>query len=322
MEVSSHGIAMGRLRGCRFAVRVLTGIGHDHLDFHGDFDRYVATKLDWLLETRDDAGAVVAPIDQPHGRRVIAALGDRATSFGFDAGAAVHVQSLTLDDRSSRGVLATPAGALAFDVPLTGRHNIRNVMAAVAVALRMEISLDDVARGLARCPAVPGRLEEVPNRGGARIFVDYAHTPDALEAVLGSLRELARGRLIAVFGCGGDRDPSKRPVMAEIGHRLADLVVLTSDNPRSEPPAQILADMTRGLPAGPLHSVIVEPDRREAIRHAIELACATDIVIVAGKGHETYQIVGSREHPFDDRQVIRELVRTAARPAGAGAPCP
>ncbi|MEL7103865.1 MAG: UDP-N-acetylmuramoyl-L-alanyl-D-glutamate--2,6-diaminopimelate ligase [Pseudomonadota bacterium] len=309
MEVTSHGISMGRVNDCPFKIRILTGIGHDHLDYHKTVAAYAATKVNWMLEALPNLGEfVVAPVDDPFAKEILERFGDRAASFGFSENATIHPVSIDLHESGIRGTLSTPCGDVDFTSPLIGRHNLRNVMAAVAASVFLEIPLPDIAQGLANISVVPGRLEPIENDRGFTILVDYAHTPDALEAMLSSVREFAKGRLALVLGCGGDRDTSKRPIMARIASEKAEFVVLTTDNARSEPPERILFEMKKGLASRAGSESITELDRREAIRQALRWARRGDVVIIAGKGHESVQVLDGREFYFDDRQVIREIL--------------
>jgi len=316
MEVSSQAIAMDRVKSCRIPIRVLTGVGHDHLDYHGDMESYAATKVDWILEGLNDTtgGGVVCPIDDPYAHAIISKQDNRIFTFGFRPEGTIHPTSLVLGEHGSHGSLSTPFGSLPFETSLLGKHNVRNVMAAVGAALHLNIPLAAISAGLAGCKTVPGRLQEVPHHHGFRVLIDFAHTPDALEAMLRSVRELTNGKVIAVFGCHSpyrllnNRRDTKRKMMAKIGYECADISVLTSDNPRYEVPLDILSEMEEGLPRIQPANVIIEPERRKAIYQALVLASPGDVVIICGKGHEKYQIIGERQFPFDDAQVAAELL--------------
>jgi UDP-N-acetylmuramyl-tripeptide synthetase len=245
---------------------------------------------------------------------------------GREADNAVHPESVTIGLDGIAGSLATPLGRLEFRSPLTGAHNLENILCAVGAAAALGVEPRAVVRGIAALEAVPGRLERIPDPAGRYLYVDFAHTPDALRHALTTLRALGGGRLICVFGCGGDRDRAKRPVMGEIVARLGDLALVTSDNPRSEDPGAIIEEILPGvrrhcgriLTAGALadgwegKACAVEADRRKAIALALAAARPGDTVLVAGKGHETYQIVGDRRLPFDDRRVVREALEEIA----------
>lgn len=296
-EVSSIGLAARRVDATRFAVAVYTNLSRDHLDYHGTMASYAAAKE--RLFTEFAPGRAIVPHEGP-----VTPPADTPTwTFGLSGGD-LAPRTLELDTSGSRGIVTTPLGDLNLDLALVGAFNVENALAAAGAALAVGVPLQDVERGLASLDVVPGRLEPVPTRREIDVLVDYAHTPDALRAVLAGLRPLTRGRLICVFGCGGDRDAGKRPEMGRTATEGADLVVATSDNPRSEDPLQILADIQPGLD----HRAHVEVDRRRAIHHAIDLARPGDVVLIAGKGHEVTQEIAGRKHPFDDRQVALEVL--------------
>jgi UDP-N-acetylmuramoyl-L-alanyl-D-glutamate--2,6-diaminopimelate ligase len=290
MEVSSHALALNRVDHVRFAVAALTNITRDHLDFHGTFERYVAAKRRLF----DLAPRAVLNLDDASGAAFARGLRG-ATTYAIDAEAELRATDVQLDGDGSTFQL----GALRVTVALPGRFNVRNALAAFGVGRALGIDDVTIVSGLATTRAVPGRMERI-GAFGIDAIVDYAHTPDALENVLLAARETTRGNLIVVFGCGGDRDPGKRTQMGEIAARLADRVIVTSDNPRSEDPLQIAKSIANGF-----ERTDIVLDRRAAIRRAIVQAQAGDTVIVAGKGHETYQIVGDETRPFDDRDEVR-----------------
>ncbi len=303
MEVSSHALALGRVDDVRFRVGALTNVTRDHLDFHGTLERYVAAKRRLF----DLAPAAVLNLDDPAGARFageLAACGGAPITYAIDAPAALRATELRLDGEGSR----FRVGAREVVLGLPGRFNVRNGLAALGIARALGIADEPALRGLAAARAVPGRMERI-GAFGIDAIVDYAHTPDALENVLRAVRETTRGRLTVVFGCGGDRDPGKRAEMGGLAGRLADRVIVTSDNPRGEDPlaiARAVAD-----PWG----LEIELDRRTAIRRAIAAARPGDAVVVAGKGHETYQIVGPDTHPFDDRDEVRAAFAQRAEAA-------
>jgi UDP-N-acetylmuramoyl-L-alanyl-D-glutamate--2,6-diaminopimelate ligase len=290
MEVSSHALALHRIDHVRFAAAALTNITRDHLDFHGTFERYVAAKRRLF----DLAPVAVLNVDDPSGAAFAREL-PGAITYAIDAPAQLRATSVQLDgDGSTFEVAGLPAS-----VALPGRFNVRNGLAAFGIGRALGIDDATIVRGLAATRAVPGRMERIA-AFGIDAIVDYAHTPDALENVLRAARETTRGNLIVVFGCGGDRDPGKRVQMGEIAARLADHVIVTSDNPRSEDPLEIARSIANGF-----ERTDIVLDRRAAIRRAIVQAQAGDTVLVAGKGHETYQIVGDATRPFDDRDEVR-----------------
>jgi UDP-N-acetylmuramoyl-L-alanyl-D-glutamate--2,6-diaminopimelate ligase len=299
MEVSSHALALHRVDHVAFDIAVLTNVTRDHLDFHGTMERYVAAKRR-LFDLAQDA---VINDDDPSGAKIsteLAASSKTVTGYSIDAEphGGLRVTNLRLaGDGSTFTVDLDPPAE--FTINLPGRFNVRNALAALGVGLRAGVSVEDIRRGLAATRAVPGRMERI-GAFGIDAIVDYAHTPDALENVLQAARETTRGDLIVVFGCGGDRDPGKRTQMGEIAARIADRVIVTSDNPRSEDPLTIARTIANGY-----ERTDIELDRRDAIRRAIDEAKAGDTVVVAGKGHETYQIVGDQSRPFDDRDEVR-----------------
>ena len=303
MEVSSHAMALHRVDGTRFDVAAFTNLGQDHLDFHGTTEAYFRAKAR-LFEPSFSDRAVIN-IDDPHGRL----LGDT-----------VRIPAVTVGLGEVRDLTHEPWGSsftwrgTDFRVPLAGSHNASNALVAAAVLASLGIDESVAAAGIAATPVVPGRFERVDHPGAISAVVDYAHTPDAMEAVLRAARERTEGEVIVVFGCGGDRDARKRPIMGRVAAELADLVVLTTDNPRSEPPAAIIEDVKRGVPAP--DAVLVVPDRAEAIDAAIARAHPDDLVVIAGKGHETTQIIGDRVLEFDDRdQARRSMDARAGRDA-------
>ncbi|WP_430228231.1 UDP-N-acetylmuramoyl-L-alanyl-D-glutamate--2,6-diaminopimelate ligase [Nocardioides coralli] len=305
MEVSSHALVMGRVDGVVFDVAVFTNLGRDHLDFHADLEDYFAAKASLFTPERARRGLV--NVDDAHGRRLLAEATIPLRTFstrGDDAD--WWVTDVELSATGSRFVVHGPDGFRAESgVPLPGDFNVANALAAIAGCSEAGLPAADVAGAMAAGAGVPGRLERVEAGQDFAVVVDYAHKPDAVESALATLRPLTEGRLIVVIGAGGDRDPGKRPVMGEIAGRLADVVVVTDDNPRSEDPAAIRAALLEGTRGGPAQALEVG-DRREAIRCALERAEAGDIVLIAGKGHETGQEVAGQVHPFDDRDVARE----------------
>jgi UDP-N-acetylmuramoyl-L-alanyl-D-glutamate--2,6-diaminopimelate ligase len=331
-EVSSIGLAEERVDALSFRACVFTNLGRDHLDYHGTQEKYFAAKLRLFSEliaksTWPDAVAVVRG-DDPFGRRVLETVKGRKVSFGLERGLDVHPLSYSAGTDGIRASVAALDKRIEVRSPLLGEINLLNVLGASAVSVALGIETDVVAEGLRRCPGAPGRLEAVPGPPGVTVLVDYAHKPDALEAVLRALRALRPRRVVCVFGCGGDRDRGKRPLMGEIAGRMADLAILTSDNPRSEDPLAIIAEVEAGLTAAGLGSVarheagrapgyLVEPDRRAAIALALEVAAPGDIVVIAGKGHEDYQLVAGRRLDFDDRAVVRALVAERGHVRGA-----
>jgi UDP-N-acetylmuramoyl-L-alanyl-D-glutamate--2,6-diaminopimelate ligase len=327
MEVSSHALVQERVRGVDFDVALFTNLSRDHLDYHSDMDDYFSAKrrlfTDFLKVSAKPNKAAVVYGGDPKGAELLSSARDRgleAWSYGEDSEWDVHPAEVQSDVSGLRGQLAVRGRSLYFSSSLVGAANLQNVMGAVAVGKALELPADVISRGIHQLTAVPGRLEKVDNHLGVSVLVDYAHTPDALEKVLGAVRPLTQSRVLTVFGCGGDRDRGKRPLMGEIAARLSDLLVLTSDNPRTEDPLRILAEIETGIRRAGLpkfgdtspqtgRGYWVEQDRRAAIRVALRTARRGDLVMIAGKGHEDYQILGAAKVHFDDREVAREELR-------------
>jgi UDP-N-acetylmuramoyl-L-alanyl-D-glutamate--2,6-diaminopimelate ligase len=299
VEATSHGSALGRLERVRFSALVFTNLTQDHLDFHGTLDDYFDAKRRLFTEARPPAAV---NIGDEHGRRLADELRGRQdlVTFGLADDAEIRPDELELGPRGAR----FRAGGIELETRLRGRFNVENVLGAVAAARLLGIDDDAIAYGVTELRGVPGRFEAVDEGQPFAVLVDYAHTPDSLENVLRTARDLAQNRVICVFGCGGDRDRGKRPLMGRIATDLADVAIVTSDNPRSEEPDAIIAEILTG--AGDAE---VEPDRREAIARAVETADEGDVVVIAGKGHEQGQQFADRTIPFDDREVAREALR-------------
>ena len=308
LEVSSHALALNRVFGTRFEIGVFSNLTPEHLDFHRDMETYYQAKR--LLFTPEGANAIktaVINIDDAYGRRLCAEVNVPVVRYGFNTGAEIHVLDSRIGMEGTDLRLATPSGELMIHTRLVGRPNIYNMMAAAGGTLALGIELRYIREGIESLDGVPGRLEPVHGGQDFTVLVDYAHTPDALEKLLVTARQLTTGDIVTVFGCGGDRDRGKRPVMGAIATRLSNIVVATSDNPRSEDPMEILEEIVPGLKQGPAPYQL-QPDRREAIRSALALAHKGDVVVIAGKGHEDYQIVGTQVIHFDDRAVALELI--------------
>jgi UDP-N-acetylmuramoyl-L-alanyl-D-glutamate--2,6-diaminopimelate ligase len=299
VEATSHGSELGRLDRVRFSALVFTNLTQDHLDFHGTLERYFDAKRRLFTESRPPAAVNVG---DEHGRRLADELRGRneLLTFGLADDAELRADDLELGPRGAR----FRAGGIELETRLRGRFNVENVLAAVAAARLLGIADDAIAYGVSELRGVPGRFEAVDEGQPFAVLVDYAHTPDSLENVLRTARDLAQNRVICVFGCGGDRDRGKRPLMGRIATELADLAIVTSDNPRSEEPDAIIAEILDG--AGDAE---VESDRREAIARAVAAAGEGDVVVIAGKGHEQGQQFADRTVPFDDREVAREALR-------------
>jgi UDP-N-acetylmuramoyl-L-alanyl-D-glutamate--2,6-diaminopimelate ligase len=322
IEVSSHALAQDRVAGCRFDAAVFTNLTRDHLDFHGDLAAYLEAKARLFLELLPASGkpdpVAIVNVDDPAGAELLGRLETRSVPVGRSARAAVRPLDVETTLAGTRGVLELPRLRLPFESRLVGMPHVENMLCAAAAAWALGVQPEAIAAGLAAVEAPPGRLEQIAGPGFT-VIVDYAHSPDALARALEVLRPLTAGRLIAVFGCGGDRDRGKRPLMGEVAARRSDVLVLTSDNPRTEDPLRILADVEAGVRAAGMAALgsvdrsngsgyAVEPDRRTAIGAALRLARPGDLVLVAGKGHEDYQIIGTEKRHLDDREEVRRLL--------------
>ncbi len=326
MEVSSHGLELGRVSGCLFGVGAFTNLTQDHLDFHGDMAAYRDSKMRLFRDHMTADGCAVINVDDPSGEAFVAAArarGSRVLRCSRDASSDAEIRLAFADVsiEGSRVRIARPDDEIELSLPLIGDFNLENLMVAVGIATAADVPVEAIVAGAAACPQVPGRMERVRVVGleHPTVIVDYAHTPDAVDKLLRAVRPLGRGRMLTVFGCGGDRDRAKRPLMANAVAENSDLAIATSDNPRTEDPMQILVDVEAGLSGltrvdgdafgreNGQYAVI--PDRREAIRRAIALARPEDAVVIAGKGHEDYQIIGREKFPFDDRKEAAKALR-------------
>ena len=283
IEVSSHGLDQGRVRHINFDLAIFTNLTQDHLDYHKTMDQYAQAKAKLFTQAKK----AIINIDDPYADQM---KHPETFTYGFGK-ADLRATDVTLTSKGSSFKL----NGVDFQIPLVGRFQVSNCMAATAAGLLQGLTLQEISNAMRTAPPIPGRLERVTDRP---VFVDFAHTPDALRQVLLTLRELNPRKLILLFGCGGDRDRAKRPIMGKIANELADTVILTNDNPRSEDPVQILNEI------GPGTHIL---DRKEAIAHALSLTTNEDILLIAGKGHETYQILAHRRVAFDDREVVRNL---------------
>ncbi len=307
MEVSSHALAFYRTFRCSFPIAVFTNLSQDHLDFHGDMEGYFRSKC--LLFQSDYNPALRAAVlnaDDPASGRIPVPVSVPSVRFSLEPGVEAFPEKLRGSLQGLEMTLCLRGERVQLSSPLVGRHNAQNILAAALACRELGVETERIAHGIGRLAAVPGRFERVDLGKPFGVFVDYAHTPHALENVLGLCREIAPGRVICVFGCGGDRDRSKRPRMGAVAARLADIVIVTSDNPRSEDPAAIMQEIRAGIPAS-ANSRSVEK-RRDAIALALQTARDGDLVLIAGKGHETYQEISGQKLPFDDRMVAREVV--------------
>jgi UDP-N-acetylmuramoyl-L-alanyl-D-glutamate--2,6-diaminopimelate ligase len=327
MEVSSHALAMDRVLGCEFDTAVFTNLSQDHLDFHRSMEDYFSAKQR-LFTGLDRQGIksgrkiAVINLDDPWGEKLVQITRTPVYTYGLTSQkkADITAKEIKSDWTGIRFTAVTPVGDFPIESALIGRYNLYNLLAAIGVGLSREIPTPAIQNGIARLRRVPGRVDPVDAGQDFTAIVDFAHTEQALRSLLDAMCEFKSGRLITVFGCGGDRDRGKRPAMGRVAAMLSDLVILTSDNPRSENPIEILTEIENGI-----HAVrpgwkrdqhyYSMPDRREAIEKAVELAEAGDILVIAGKGHETYQLIGKERRPFDDRQVVREAIER--RPVGS-----
>jgi UDP-N-acetylmuramoyl-L-alanyl-D-glutamate--2,6-diaminopimelate ligase len=323
MEVSSHALAQERVRGCRWDGALFTNLGRDHLDFHRDFEDYFAAKSRLFLQGLADSDKpqrfAAINADDPWGRRLLSlSLPGQVFTYGLHTTATVSASEVQKDFHGLSGLLQFGKASARFSSALLGEPHLYNILAAATAAYAMGAPLTAIMEGIHSCETVPGRMESITVGQPFTVLVDYAHKPDALEKVLHSVRQMTTKRLLTVFGCGGDRDRGKRPLMGEAAGRFSDVVILTSDNPRTEDPRNILAEAEPGLVQAGLskaddparigklnHNYLVLEDRRTAIRAVLAGAGPGDVVVIAGKGHEDYQIIGTTKHHFDDREEVR-----------------
>jgi UDP-N-acetylmuramoyl-L-alanyl-D-glutamate--2,6-diaminopimelate ligase len=301
MEVSSHALHQGRVAALSFDVGVFTNLSRDHLDYHGTFEAYLEAKLSLLDHLRSQGWAAINGDDRAWADVTMRA--PRVLRFGIDAPADVRATDVHLDSDGVRYTCTWDGRSVPFTLPLLGGFNVQNALAATTAALTQGLELEEIASRLSTVPQVPGRLERISTEP-CPVLRDYAHTPDALERALTALRPLVPGRLIAVFGAGGDRDRGKRPMMGTIAERCADIAIVTSDNPRTEDPDAIIDEIAAGMEAAPVRIT----SRRDAIAHALRAAGPSDLILLAGKGHETYQVLGRESVPFDERVIVQELL--------------
>ena len=328
MEVSSHSIDLHRIENCRFDVGVFTNLTQDHLDYHKDMDSYWACKKKFFTDIlrsgpKKDRAIAVINCDDERGKELAKSLmadtrGSKLKILEL-SDQMIQPKKIKYDPAGILGRIATTEGEFDFKSPFVGKHNLKNIICATGVGIALNIPLGAIKAGIEETPCVRGRLETIPNDIGRFIYVDYAHTPDALKQVLLSLRSLTRGRIICIFGCGGDRDKKKRPQMGEIAGSFSDLSIITSDNPRTEEPMEIIRQVLDGVEKAvkslPPKRYIVEPDRKKAILLGITASQPGDTVLIAGKGHETYQIIGNKTVPFDDRKEAEKVLLSKAEKA-------
>jgi UDP-N-acetylmuramoyl-L-alanyl-D-glutamate--2,6-diaminopimelate ligase len=331
MEVSSHALALGRTDGCFFEAAAFTNLAHDHLDFHGTLDDYFQAKLLLFRGLGPDKLAVVN-IDDERSAEIVKLTKARVITFGFSGSADVHPSGSVSHSMGGLAFAAkTPAGDIAVQSPLVGKHNMYNILTAVGLGVGLGFSTGTISAGIRRMQSVPGRMEKVDEGQPFGVLVDYAHTEGSLVSLLDTVREIAAGRVITVFGCGGDRDRTKRPKMGAAALSGSDVVIVTSDNPRTEDPLAIIEEIEGGMssegtrvssPDGTQKSLsgktpyLVIPDRRAAIAEAVGMARPGDVIVLAGKGHEDYQILGRTKVHFDDREVAREEIRRTIAECG------
>jgi len=311
MEASSHGLYQGRTLGCEFDCGVFTNIARDHLDFHKTVEAYLDAKLILFREYPTMSAKTfhaAINVDDPSADKVREATKGDVITFGVDVPADLQAANVVVTDRSVRFDMTYRGQTVPVMLQIGGYFNVYNALSASAAALALGLDLNTIMKGLAVARSVPGRFESVECGQDFGVIVDYAHTPDELENVLSTAKSLTSKRLIALFGCGGDRDRGKRPIMGKIGAELADVIVVTSDNPRTEDPEFIVSQILEGIPDEDKARVTVRVDRREGIREAISRAESGDLVVIAGKGHEDYQIFADRTIHFDDREVAREIL--------------
>lgn len=310
MEVTSHAVDLKRVVGCHFDGAVFTNLSEDHLDYHKDMESYFNCKArlfrERLVVSEKNRLWAVVNWDDPYGKALCKGLPAKLWRFSAKEKTEIHLKQVRSHWKGLQMEVSTPLGDVALSSPLIGQFNAMNILAAVGTGLAMQIPLEQIAAGVAAFTGVAGRLEKIPNTMGFEVFVDYAHTPAALEGTLSALKHLNPKRIITLFGCGGNRDRLKRPLMGEAAERFSDTVIVTSDNPRDEDPEAIIGEILRGFRGGPEFYKIT--DRRDAIAKALDMARPGDCVLIAGKGHEAYQEAGGKKIFFDDRTVVREIL--------------
>ena len=305
LEVSSHALSQKRVCGMNFDAGVFTNLSRDHLDFHGDMDEYKNAKAKLFRENLVNASII--NIDDPVGKEFAEEFKANAITTGINRSADFSAENILLAETQSRFTLKTPKGSVDIKTNLLGKHNIYNLLSAAACATIRGISLEKIQDTFKEIPTIPGRFESIKNGQNFSVLVDYAHTQDALSKSIIASKAFTQGKVIVVFGCGGNRDKGKRKEMGRVAIENADFTVITSDNPRTEDPEQIIDDILKGIPSAGSYKTIT--DRREAIGYAINRAKKNDLVLIAGKGHEDYQVLGMKKVRFDDREVAKEFLR-------------
>jgi UDP-N-acetylmuramoyl-L-alanyl-D-glutamate--2,6-diaminopimelate ligase len=308
MEVSSHSLELGRVDGCNFRIGVFTNLTQDHLDFHKTIENYrnAKKKLFYMV-----TGTNIINIDDEHGRIIAGEqekAGKRLLTYGIDNKADIMAKNIHITSKGVSFIMVTPGYEAELNIRIPGKFSVYNALAAATVAYAEGIGRDVIRKGLGKVDNVPGRSEIIKTDTPYTVIVDYAHTPDGLQNILASVKEYARGRIITLFGCGGDRDKEKRPIMGNIAGKMSDYCIITSDNPRSEEPMEIIRQVEAGIKSTECDYICIE-NRRDAIKYALTTAKPDDIVLLAGKGHETYQILKDRTIPFDERDIVEELLR-------------
>ncbi|MDI6802387.1 MAG: UDP-N-acetylmuramoyl-L-alanyl-D-glutamate--2,6-diaminopimelate ligase [Bacteroidota bacterium] len=312
MEVSSHALHQNRVFGINFAAGVFTNLTQDHLDYHGSMEEYFKAKK-ILFDNLDGNAVAITNYDDEYGLKIVESSRAKLITYGTDKQAEVFAENIQLLPTSTTFTVNYQGDKFDIESPLVGKFNVYNILAAISTALAFDIKISSIQHSLATIPPVRGRFENIVSPKGWRAIIDYAHTPDALMKCLLAIRDLLsnqktpNGKIITVFGAGGDRDKTKRPIMGKIASELSDVVILTSDNPRSEDPYKIIADIAEGIKNN--SGFFQEVDRQRAIEKAVELVSKGDIILIAGKGHENYQIIGNKKNHFNDREVVEEIIR-------------
>lgn len=308
MEVSSHALDLGRVDGCSFQVGIFTNLTQDHMDYHKNFENYREAKKKLFYKT---SRANIINIDDNHGRIIAEEIKDLKTpliTYGIDNKADITAKNIAIDARGIKFTLVTPKYSIDIQNRIPGRFSVYNCLAAASLAYVEGIDKEIIKEGLYNIDNVPGRSEVVDIDKSYTVVIDYAHSPDSVENILKSIRQYAKGKIITVFGCGGDRDKEKRPLMGEAAGKLSDFCVITSDNPRSEEPMSIINQVEEGIRNTDCNYICIE-NRRDAIKYALSIAKPDDVVLLAGKGHETYQVLKDGTIPFDEKEIVRELIR-------------
>lgn len=304
MEVSSHSLDLKRVYGVNFEVGVFTNLTQDHLDYHSDMESYFDAKMKLF----DNSKYKVINIDDEYGKKSLKMLNNNVITYGLNNNADIYASNIEMDKEGSKFKLNYKGKIEDIYINIPGKFNIYNTLACIGASIALDIPLTDIKKGLKNLKSVPGRSEKISSKKGFTVIIDYAHTPDGLENILSSTREYTKGKLIALFGCGGDRDKIKRPIMGEAAGKLADYCIITSDNPRTEDPKKIIDDIVPGIKRTNCDYVIIE-NRKNAIEYAINNAKENDIIVIAGKGHETYQVLADKTIHFDEKEIVKEFLK-------------